>query len=50
MIEGSEPIEAAPTMRARGVHYLILHPTAQARPIYETMNWQATSEMSLRLS
>ena len=36
--------------RARGVHYLILHPTAQARPIYETMNWQATSEMSLRLS
>lgn len=36
--------------RARGVEYLILHPTAQARPIYETMNWQATSEMSLRLS
>ena len=36
--------------RLRGVDYLILHPTAEARPIYETMNWQATSEMSLRLS
>lgn len=34
----------------RGVNYLILHPTAQARPMYETLNWQATSEMSLRLN
>lgn len=36
--------------RTRGVDYLILHPTAQARPMYETLNWQATSEMSLRLN
>ena len=36
--------------RARGVGYLILHPTAEARPIYETMHWRPTSEMSLQLN
>jgi GNAT superfamily N-acetyltransferase len=34
----------------RGLHYAILHATAQARPLYEALGWTATAEMALSIS
>jgi len=36
--------------RSRGLGYLILHATNQGAPLYERMEWRATSEMSKQIS
>ena len=36
--------------RARGVPYMVLHASPMGRGLYESMNWQATNEMSLALN
>ncbi len=36
--------------RARGVPYMVLHASPMGRPLYESMNWQATNEMSRTLN
>ena len=33
----------------RGISYLVLHATTQGKPLYEQMDWKATTEMSLSL-
>jgi len=35
--------------RRRGLQYMILHATAQGRPMYEKLGWAQTSEMSISL-
>ncbi len=35
--------------RRRNISYLILHPTAMARPLYESMGWQISGEMIKKL-
>ncbi|MGH6911232.1 MAG: GNAT family N-acetyltransferase [Phenylobacterium sp.] len=35
--------------RRRGLQYMILHATAQGRPMYEGLGWAQTSEMSISL-
>lgn len=35
--------------RKRGLQYMILHATAQGRPMYEKRGWAQTSEMSISL-
>lgn len=35
--------------RSRGLQYMILHATAQGRPMYEKLGWAQTSEMSISL-
>jgi GNAT superfamily N-acetyltransferase len=35
--------------RRRGLQYMILHATAQGRPMYERLGWAQTSEMSIAL-
>ena len=35
--------------RKRGLQYMILHATAQGRPMYEKLGWAQTSEMSISL-
>ena len=34
--------------RQLGLRYAILHSTRQGRPLYETLGWASTSEMSIR--
>jgi GNAT superfamily N-acetyltransferase len=34
--------------RQLGLRYAILHSTRQGRPLYETLGWEPTSEMSIR--
>jgi len=36
-------------LRDRGMTYLVLHAAEAARPLYESLGWAATSEMSKRL-
>ena len=41
-------IEAATDeARARGLDYVILHPSAQGRPLYESLGWTATGELGI---
>jgi ribosomal protein S18 acetylase RimI-like enzyme len=35
--------------RRRGLHYVVLHASDQGRPLYESMGWTPTNEMSKRL-
>ena len=35
--------------RRRGLQYMILHATAQGRPMYDKLGWRQTSEMSISL-
>lgn len=35
--------------RRRGLQYMILHATAQGRPMYEKLGWAQTAEMSIAL-
>jgi GNAT superfamily N-acetyltransferase len=35
--------------RRRGLQYMILHATAQGRPMYDQLGWAQTSEMSISL-
>lgn len=35
--------------RRRGIQYMILHATAQGRPMYEQLGWAQTAEMSISL-
>jgi GNAT superfamily N-acetyltransferase len=35
--------------RTRGLQYMILHATAQGRPMYEQLGWAQTAEMSISL-
>jgi len=35
--------------RRRGLQYMILHATAQGRPMYEQLGWAQTSEMAISL-
>jgi len=35
--------------RRRGLQHMILHATAQGRPMYEKLGWAQTSEMSISL-
>ena len=36
--------------RRRGLRYVILHATAQARPLYERLGWTPTAEMALSIA
>jgi GNAT superfamily N-acetyltransferase len=33
--------------RRRGIRYMILHATAEGRPLYEDLGWRATTEMAI---
>jgi len=35
--------------RRRGLQHMVLHATAMGRPMYETLGWKQTSEMSISL-
>ncbi len=37
-------------LRARGLTFAVLHAADAARPLYESMGWTATAEMSKRLT
>jgi ribosomal protein S18 acetylase RimI-like enzyme len=42
--------DADDAFRARGLRYAILHATQAGRPLYETLGWQATTEMARAVS
>lgn len=42
--------EATSEAQRRGLQFIILHATKQARPLYEGLGWQDTSEMALTVA
>ena len=42
--------EAEAEQRRLGLPYAVLHASDAGRPLYESLNWQATNEMSLALT